>query len=454
MAFSFNGLSFLTTQASAFTDQEFRAGLAASSTRIGDPSDPASDGNVRKWKVGGTTGLVPDVFIIAAADRNDELVLEVANIDALAHHAGCAKVYQETGHDLSYYSTPAQRFPSGHEHFGFKDGISQPGIRGVLPDGEPLTTRSIKPDPADTGVEYADFGQPLVCVGQFLLGYAKQIDVAPRMPGPPASLGPRPYAPDAGAVAPWWAQNGSFLVFRRLRQDVAAFRTFKSLVTAAINRPDVAAQLIEAFLVGRWPSGASLMRANHRDDLSQATRQLANAFGYDDYNISLNLPVDADGVVCPVTAHLRKVNPRDEDTDQGAASATLLHRILRRGIPYGPPYDLPGLQTKDRGLLFLSYQSSIKDQFEFLAFQWMNQPGAPRNPSGHVEGLGYDLLVGQNQAMRDRFAYFRFAYDGGGPPDDIQVSNTTMAVKDWVVPTGGGYFFAPSITTMKTVLAE
>ena len=35
--------------------------------------------------------------------------------------------YKEVGHDLSYYGNEHLR---GHEHFGFKDGISQPAVRG------------------------------------------------------------------------------------------------------------------------------------------------------------------------------------------------------------------------------------------------------------------------------------------------------------------------------------
>jgi Dyp-type peroxidase family len=370
----------------------------------------------------------------------------------LATVAGSLLIYSDTGHDPAWYSTDSQSFPAGHEHFGFKDGISQPGIRGTLPTGDRLTPRHSGAALID--IEYAAPGVPLVCVGQFLLGYAQQVDVAPRTAGPAAVLGPKPYAPDPNAVAPWWAFNGSFLVFRRLAQDVAAFRTFTEQAAASVSASGISAERLAALIVGRWPSGASLMRAPNSDDPAQALAHNVNAFAYGDENAALRLAIDHSGTVCPVSAHLRKVNPRDIDTDQGAASATLVRRLLRRGIPFGPPFDLEGAREQERGLLFLSFQSSITQQFEFLCSRWMNQPILPDNPSGHAEGLGNDLLVGQNVIDRSRFAYIRVDSGNNGPPDDYKISNSSLATKDWVTPTGGGYFFTPSLSAIREVLAN
>jgi deferrochelatase/peroxidase EfeB len=126
-------------------------------------------------------------------------------------------------------------------------------------------------------------------------------------------------------------------------------------------------------------------------------------------------------------------------------------RILRRGIPYGEPFNpkKPESSPVDRGLLFLSYQSSIARQFEFLCTNWMNNGLLPRNPSGHAEGLGFDMLVGQQLFGRARSAYVRFVSDGS---EDVSVTNQNSALKDWVVPTGGGYFFAPPISAIANVL--
>lgn len=82
----------------------------------------------------------------------------------------------------------------------------------------------------------------------------------------------------------------------------------------------------------------------------------------------------------------------------------------------------------------------------------MNQAVLPDNPSRHTEGLGNDMLVGQGIMDRTRFAYVRIATPNGGSPEDCKISNAEMEVKDWVMATGGGYFFTPSLSAMRDVL--
>lgn len=436
VAFSFAGLKSLVSSADAFVDAEFRTGLAASSARLGDPA-----GSFRNWKIGGP-GNVPDIFLTIAADRNADCVAAVGEVVSIAAEHGLEKTYHEEGHNLAFYSNNAITFAGGHEHFGFKDGISQPGIRGILPNGNYLTPRP-SPSTGDDGPEFAEPGKPLIFPGQFVLGYAQQIDTFPRSPAPKQPLGN-----DEGAIAPAWARNGSFLVFRRLSQDVAAFRRFFADQAATLANPGMSASRLAALLVGRWPSGAPVIRSPLQDDSSQATDALINNFGFGESNTDAQLPNDTKGLICPVAAHIRKVNPRDLDTDQGSASATLIRRILRRGIPFGPPLDLgPDTASAERGLLFLSYQSSISQQFEFLCSQWMNSAALPNNPTALAGGPGFDLVLGQNVAARNRFAYV----ENGA--NQVRISSDNFTPKDWVSATGGGYFFAPSLSAIKDVLA-
>jgi hypothetical protein len=148
-------------------------------------------------------------------------------------------------------------------------------------------------------------------------------------------------------------------------------------------------------------------------------------------------PPDTAGARCPRFAHIRKANPRDLATDLGDTADTLARVIVRRGITYGEPYpEDPAAQAADdgdRGLLFLAYQTSLVEQFETLNTRWMNRSGAPEGRGGH------DLLVGQAHAAGGRRARF----STGRKDVDLKPS------RPWVVPTGGGYFFAPSVSALR-----
>jgi deferrochelatase/peroxidase EfeB len=170
-----------------------------------------------------------------------------------------------------------------------------------------------------------------------------------------------------------------------------------------------------------------------------------NTFGYAD---------DEHGYRTPVISHIRKVNPRNLDTDQGPSARSLKRRILRRGIPFGPPYNAQ--QNSDtidgnRGLMFLSYQASISEQFEFLTKRWINRKDLPSNaPSPEGHDSGYDLLIGQNvEDGRIRSAYIQANVND--ETVEAQISTKGLDILEWVIPTGGGYFFSPSISAVKSV---
>ena len=141
----------------------------------------------------------------------------------------------------------------------------------------------------------------------------------------------------------------------------------------------------------------------------------------------------------PAGSHIRKVNPRALPTDQGGEVTTLVRRILRRGIPYGTQSSStptqPADDGADRGLLFLSYQTSIVDQFEFVTKFYVNSADFKQG------GAGFDPIIGQNAHDPHRRRSFRLHLQGESQPIE--------AAQEWVIPTGGGYFFAPSLKGLR-----
>lgn len=303
-------------------DELLTAGMAQTATGLGDPR------NGDDWKVGSTSKPVDVLLILAANDsavaekRADELADEAAT-----HHLECT--YRELG----------SRLPGLREHFGFRDGLSQPTVVGWDANGD-------------------------VWPGEFIFGY-------PRVDGGPPTVGA--FGPDADLLT----HGGSLLSFRRLAQDVEAFQAFCSQQTGQLSGqlPGLDADRLAALIVGRWPSGAPVDASSTGGDPGLPINP--NDFTFVD---------DGDGIHCPLGAHIRKVNPR-----KGKRDVTVVPRILRRGIPFGRP-----LPTSDeRGLLFVAYQTSLVDQFRRLVASWMNDPTLPSGDQS-----GQDLVVGQGNSRR------------------------------------------------------
>ena len=433
VAFSAAGLAKLTSpeEVAAFPSATFRAGMPADAGTLGDPVGSGRPGDPATWLFGGP-GAVPDVFLIVASDHEEDLARELeAQKAALAARPGSPEVvFTLEGH--------ARTDRPGHEHFGFKDGISQPAVRGRTPDGD-LSPRRL---PADgSGRLYAEPGRPLVWPGQFVLGLPQQDHDHP--------LTPRP----AADPKPPWARNGSYLVVRRLRQDVGGFWAFAREQAAALagtaGFEGMTPERFASLLVGRWPSGAPLMRSPAADDEALGGDDCANNSFFFHGPCEIEpvegcppdarppAPGDPDGALCPYAAHIRKVNPRDDGTDTGGLPDVFTRAILRRGIAYGEPFeDGEDPAAADRGLLFLCYQSSIKEQFGFLTRQWVNQSELPHGEHG------LDPILGQAGTDPQRRRWIELVGSNG-------VSRRVELPQEFVVATGGGYFFAPSLSALR-----
>jgi Dyp-type peroxidase family len=445
IAFTYAGLRKLTPSADAIPGEAFRLGLAKRSSLLGDPSEPDAEGHPAKWTVGGSSGDL-DALIIVAGDNRDVVHVRSEEIREQIKASGLVNSYFEAGavrHDKGM---------KGHEHFGFDDGVSQPGIRGRASEKETdfITDRHVASTATPSAWLYGYPGQDLVWPGEFVLGYpATSPD--PLVPGPPAS------------AIPEWTRNGSFLVFRRLRQDVGLFwRTMKKEAGRLSEKEgfkDLTDERLASLLVGRWPSGAPVNRTPDKD-IPELGKSLTanNHFRFDSDTLELPLvqgerdefpmaKADPAGLKCPWAAHIKKVNTRDSGSDMGARDSTYKRRVLRVGIPFGEPLADKYAEPKDdpeagnRGLLFLCIQSSIENQFEFLCGRWVNDPARPKMPGGH------DFVIGQNSAPGEQ--HLRKCTLFGSDFAAAEVSTD----KQWVIPTGGGYFFLPPIRALRSVLS-
>lgn len=475
IAFTFKGLEKLTTQAHQFTDEAFKADVAARANILGDSKEAQNH-----WLVGGPHTPAVHLLLIVESDDRADMLSEVARIEnSINNFKNAAGVKVSSGVHI-VFRDEGSNLPqplSGHEHFGFLDGVSQPGIRGRISNDphDVLTLRQNPAQPLDQGKP----GQDLLWPGEFVFGYpAQDRHKNIKEPGDIAQAGPA------------WAKNGSFLVFRRLRQDVAAFHTFlmKTAQEQAVPDPvnSSAARLVGSRLVGRWPSGAPVVREPDQENFALADDDCANNnFEFDGAapnpapaggtlqctdTFLPPSPGDKAGLRCPFSGHIRKSYPRDDEADPGIAplspdpddartrlgeSDTQTHRLLRRGLPYGPvsrsSIESPIADEVDRGLQFLAYQTSIERQFEFVTQAWCNnqdfkEPFGTDAQSANERG-GHDPIIGQNPNGNREFT-LTFP-DAAQNVQSVRLKTT----ENWVVPTGGGYFFAPSIEALENVLS-
>jgi Dyp-type peroxidase family len=384
LAVTSSGLSALSVSVAtieSFSD-EFQQGMNASAADLGDVGDSAPD----HWEAGLGTR---EAHLLVTINALDDAVLQEA-VDEL--RSGLAKYGQlAVVHDVH-----ARMFTGAREHFGFADGFSQPAIEGVSEDAR-----------VGEGVPDSGGWRPLA-LGEFILGNEDEesrTDRQRRLPSAPNDpLG----------------RNSTYMVWRKVRQDVALFR--RTVREASRHYSEGEAKLM-AKVVGRWPNGAPLATSAdappaHFDPRAPGT----NAFGYANE--------DPNGFGCPLGAHVRRSNPRDNLGFDGKLA--FRHRIIRRGMPYGPPLKEGALEDdgEDRGLVFVCFNASISRQFEGIQRQWLND--------GNIFHLGDDpdyLLGGTAGKMTIQ----------GRPPFMLAPQ------AQFVTARGGEYLFVPSLTALAAI---
>lgn len=424
MAFSASGFKALGIDPARVPDPIFAGGAGQDAVNLGDKVDRT--GRPIGWLFGADETSDLDVLIVvAAADRSS--VEDRANEILSTIGSSMTLMYRECG----------SRACRDAEHFGFADGISQPGVRGRLPNGDFLTSRHYA-DTDPNALAYSKPGQRLTWPGQFIFGYPS-LD-------PDAMLEPGPTPGENDPLL----HNGSLLVLRRLTQDVGAFRKAMSVLAEQITAKTGIAWSAEqagAHCVGRWQDGAAIsVSPTGPDEKISDNVFRKNGFAYvqpisaaslvdESGSVSFpGAPADPLAAACPFFGHIRKVNPRDHAHDFGGVGVTLRSQMLRRGIRFGP--DWSGQEDcKERGLLFMSYQTSIQSQFRKLMTEWVKDPTRPL-------GGGIDPIIGPSPE--------------GGRILQINVNGQSIEVNlpgQFVRTTGASYMFAPGLKSLAQILS-
>jgi Dyp-type peroxidase family len=329
VAFTWTGLRALGVDETSLATfpEEFKQGMAARAEVLGDTgaNDPA------EWVGGLASPDLHAIVILFARDAAERGRCQTEHDKLLAR---CQGVNRLSSLDLE--GTPP--FDYAHDHFGYRDRLSQPVIEGSGEEPTPGSGAPLKP-------------------GEFILGY-------PDEDGPPALL-PQP---------DMLSRNGSFMAYRRLEEHVGAFREFLRQHGTTPEEQE----LVAAKLMGRWRSGAPLVLAPDKDDPAlgaDPTRN--NAFTYKEQ--------DPHGYAVPLGAHIRRMNPRDTAANMNR------RRMIRRGATYGPalPDNAPDDGT-ERGIAAFVICASLIRQFEFAQNVWIND----RN--FHELGNERDPIIGNH----------------------------------------------------------
>lgn len=421
----------------------FRMAMAGRTGLLGDSIDPDDDVAAR-WRFSdrqdGANGVDALLMIYGAPEggsHREQAAWHHAFLEALGgavlHAVPCQPVVDERG-------CPRRDI----EHFGWRDGISQPVIAGTRRSQRRVPPRDEVP-PGEFILGYPNgqgFIAPPITVGA-------QLDPANILPTIAAGttnrypfFGNRSGNPDLRDLG----RNGSFLTVRQLDQDVDGFREelrraaseldadYRGL--GAVQGTAIDDRWLGAKIIGRWQDGSPLI-GNPTAPAGLAVDDVPD----NDFSYGID---DPRGLACPLGSHIRRTNPRDsqEPGDLDEQQITNRHRLLRRGRSYAYRPDGTGQPVK--GLLFMALCTDIERQFEFVQHTWINAS------SFHGLTQEADPLLGNPLAEDGKFLPHK-----ASPPQatetptlfSIPTEIGTIRVKglqSHVSMQGGGYFFVPS----------
>ena len=286
--------------------------------------------------------------------------------------------------------------PTPNEHFGYRDGFGNPDFKGAERECVP-----------GQGKLMADGSWDALATGEFLLGYADE-------------AGELPVAP----IPHLLARNGTFMVYRKMHQNVGAFRNY---LTAKGKIYPGGKEKLAAKFVGRWQDGTPLELSPDGEN--------PDIVKDDNRNTNFTYGKDLAGTRCPIGAHIRRANPRDAFGFTGQLSNR--RRIMRRGMPYGKfvPDGEPVDDQEERGIIFMALNASLFRQFEFVQQQWIEYGNDAK------QGNDKDLLTG-NHTGKGKFVV-------QGTDDPRNPPFICANLPNFVELRGGDYFFMPSLTALQ-----
>ncbi len=216
---------------------------------------------------------------------------------------------------------------------------------------------------------------------------------------------------------------GSFVSFMKLEQHVKAFNDTVKDLAEHLDKEHPDEQLAGAYLIGRFKDGTPVTSSSKPTSPAKPD----NSFDYSEIVANdKTLNTDLEGTRCPFHAHIRKANPRIPGTEA--------QRIVRRGIAYDERKESErgdDQPENEAGLLFLSFQSSLEEQFEGILFDWM-QNSYP---------AGIDAILGDSHLQPLSFPA-KWNDDATSERIEYQMSKPLVTFK------GGMYLFAPSISSL------
>ncbi|KAL0575541.1 dye-decolorizing heme-containing peroxidase [Marasmius crinis-equi] len=396
IAFSRVGLNLLEVE-DDLGDPHFNVGQAEDAVLLGDPG-------TSRWHPEYQKGVHGVIQVAGKAqDMIDEQVQKIKDIfgDAMQ------EVYR-----LNAFARPGDGM--GHEHFGWVDGITQPGVEGWDTD------KTVTP------------GQAIVKPGVILLGEEGD-----------------------NITRPTWAKDGSFLCWRQLQQLVPEYHQYLDQ-----NAPDVSGlsrdesvHLFGSRMMGRWKSGAPIDLSPLKENATLGADTVRrNNFTFDHPEFGSAFDIKTNQTWCPFSAHILRSRPRAHSASGNSSEDLVNTHMMRGGLPYGPEVtkdEAAQIKSSDdpkleRGMAFAAYQSTLEHGFIFSQNKLVDNTNYPEGTN-----TGVDAVIGSlNQ----------------GPPGDAARTITGMnwnnhsepinIYKDFVVTRGGEYFFSPPVSAIKGRIAE